>query len=235
MADKIRVLIVDDQEMIREGRESREGLRVVLSRLPDIEVAGVAFDGVEAVNMARYLQPDVVLMDLEMPVLSGVEATRQITSQVPGAQVIILTSYDTDDSVFEAVRAGAQSFLLKGSGPQAIVAAIRAVQRGESELDPAIARKVLDAFRRSPLPSTPLKTGPQTGEENELAVKPLTARESEILELIAQGLSNREIASKLALTEGTIRNHSSRILSKLHAYDRTQAVIKAARQGIVKL
>jgi DNA-binding NarL/FixJ family response regulator len=235
MADKIRVLIVDNQDTIRDGHEGHEGLRIVLNHIPDIVVAGVAFDGADAVHMARYLRPDVVLMDLEMPVLSGVEATRQITLQVPGTQVIILTSCDTDDAVFEAVRAGAQSFLLKGSGPQAVVAAIRAVQRGESELDPAIARKVLDAFRRSPLPSPPLKTGPQVGEEVELAVKPLTARENEILELIAQGLSNREIASKLTLTEGTIRNHSSRILSKLHAYDRTQAVIKAARQGIVKL
>jgi DNA-binding NarL/FixJ family response regulator len=223
MTDKIRVLIADDQEVIREG------LRTVLDHIPDIEVVDVARDGAEAVRMAQILLPDIVLMDLKMPVLNGIEATFQITEKLPNTQVIILTTYDTDDLVFEGLRAGAQGYLLKESGSEAVIASIRAVRRGESQLDPPIARKVLDAFRRT----LPTRVRPQTADE--LPVEPLTERENEMLELIAQGLSNKEIASKLSLNEGTIRNRSSKILSKLHAYDRTQAVIKAARKGIVKL
>jgi DNA-binding NarL/FixJ family response regulator len=223
MTDKIRVLIADDQDVIREG------LRTVLNHLLDIEVVGVARDGAEAVCAAEALHPDIVLMDLKMPVLNGIEATRQITKKLPATQVIILTTYDTDDWVFEGLRAGAQGYLLKESGSEAVIASIRAVRRGESQIDPAVARKVLDEFRR---------LSPQKAEqsaEEDLPIEPLTERESEILELIAQGLSNKEIAGKLVLNEGTIRNHSSKILLKLHAYDRTQAVIKAVRQGIVKL
>ncbi|MCL5997213.1 MAG: response regulator transcription factor [Chloroflexi bacterium] len=223
MTDKIRVLIADDQDVIREG------LRIVLNHYPDIEVADVAGDGAEAVRKAQDLWPDIVLMDLKMPVMNGIEATRRITEKLPGTQVVILTTYDTDDWVFEGVRAGAQGYLLKESGSEAVVASIRAVHRGESQLDPAIARKVLDAFRRS----LPPKAEPQSRDEP--PIEPLTERERGILELIAQGLSNREIAIKLSLTEGTVRNYSSKILSKLHAFDRTQAVIKAAKQGIVKL
>lgn len=222
MADSIRVLIVDDQDMIREG------LGVALRQYQDIEIIGMAGNGAEAVIMARDLRPDVVLMDLKMPVMDGIQATRQITMQLTGIQVIILTSYDTDYWVFEGVRAGAQGYLLKGSSLEAVVAAIHAVQRGESQLDPAIARKVLNAFRH-----TAPKAEPPA--EQELPLKPLTEREREILELIAQGFSNKEIAARLCLTGGTIRNHSSKIFTKLHAYDRTQAVIKAARRGIVKL
>jgi DNA-binding NarL/FixJ family response regulator len=225
MMDRIRVLIADDQELVREG------LRIVLNHYPDIDVVGVASDGAEAVRLAQDLRPQVVLMDLKMPVLNGVEATRRIAEVAPGTQVIILTTYDTDDWVFEGVRAGAHAYLLKESGSEAVVASIRAVVRGESRLDPAIARKVLDAFRRL----SPLSAPPACGAEREQPVEPLTEREGEILELIAQGLNNREIAAQLSLNEGTIRNHSSHILSKLHAYDRTQAVIKAARQGIVRL
>jgi DNA-binding NarL/FixJ family response regulator len=223
MTDRIRVLIADDQDVIREG------LRTVLNHLQDIEVADVACDGAEAVRMAQILRPDIVLMDLKMPVLNGIEATRQITERLPGTQVVILTTYDTDDWVFEGLRAGAQGYLLKESGSEAVIASIRAVRRGESQLDPAVARKVLDEFRRL----SPPKAERQT--EDKVPIDPLTERESEILELIAQGLSNKEIAYRLVLNEGTIRNHSSRILLKLHAYDRTQAVINAVRQGIVKL
>ena len=222
MTGKIRVLIVDDQDGFREG------LRFLLNNHPDIEVTGVACDGAEAVHMAQYLHPEVVLMDIMMPVLSGIEATRLITQQFPDMQVISLSAYDADDWVFKGVRSGAQGYLMKGSGTEAVVESIRAVHRGESLLDPAIARKVLDEFRRSvPSIKKPIET--------EQPFRPLTERENEILELIAHGMNNREIALKLCLTEGTIRNHSSRILSKLHAYDRTQAVIKAAQRGIVKL
>ncbi|HEY3341934.1 MAG TPA: response regulator transcription factor [Anaerolineae bacterium] len=223
MTYRIRVLIADDQDVIREG------LRTVLNHLHDIEVAGVACDGAEAARMAQDLRPDIVLMDLKMPVLNGIEATRMITEKVPGTQVIILTTYDTDDWVFEGLRAGAQGYLLKESGSEAVIASIRAVWRGESQLDPSVARKVLDEFRRLVTPKSEQHTG------DDLPVEPLTERESEILELIAQGLSNKEIAYRLVLNEGTIRNHSSKILLKLHAYDRTQAVIKAVRQGIVRL
>jgi DNA-binding NarL/FixJ family response regulator len=179
MTDKIRVLITDDQDVIREG------LRTVLNHLPDMEVVDTARDGAEAVRLAQQLQPDIVLMDLKMPIMNGIEATRQIREKLPG----------------------------------------------ESQLDPAIARKVLNEFRRL----SPSKMEQKDEAEDDLPIEPLTERESEILELIAQGLSNKEIAYKLFLNEGTIRNHSSKILSKLHAYDRTQAVIKAVRQGIVKL
>lgn len=223
MMEKIQVVIADGQDVIREG------LRIVLNHHPDIEVAGVACDGAEAVRVAQRLRPDVVLIDLKMPVLSGIEATQRIMQQLPRTRVIILTTYDTDDWVFEGVRAGAWGYLLKESSSEAVAASIRAVQRGESQLDLSIARKMLDAFWRS-LPPFVI---PQAGDE--LPVQPLSARESGILELIAQGLSNRQIAVKLSLTEGTVRNYNSKILSKLHAYDRTQAVIKAARRGIVKL
>jgi DNA-binding NarL/FixJ family response regulator len=168
-------------------------------------------------------------MDLKMPLMNGIEATRQIREKLPATQVIILTTYDTDDWVFEGLRAGAQGYLLKESGSEAVIDSIRAVQRGESQLDPAIARKVLNEFRRLSPPKAKQK------DEDDLPIEPLTERENEILELIAQGLSNKEIAYKLYLNEGTIRNHSSKILSKLHAYDRTQAVIKAVRQGLIKL
>ncbi len=225
MTDKIRVLIADDQDVIREG------LRTVLNHLPDMEVVDIARDGAEAVRLAQQLRPAVVLMDLKMPIMNGIEATRQIREKLLDTQVIILTTYDTDDWVFEGLRAGAQGYLLKESGSEAVISSIRAVGRGESQLDPAIARKVLNEFRRL----SPLKTEQKDEAEDDLPIEPLTERESEILELIAQGLSNKEIAYKLFLNEGTIRNHSSKILSKLHAYDRTQAVIKAVRQGIVKL
>ena len=228
MTNKIRVLIVDDQDVIREG------LRIVLDHHTDIQVADVACDGEEAVRKAHALKPDIVLMDLKMPRLGGIEATRQITSALPDTQVIILTTYDTDDWVFEGVRAGAQGYLLKESGSEAVIASIRAVQRGESQLDPVIARKVMDAFRNTLLPPK-AKQPPADEPPDEPPIEPLTERESEILELIARGLSNKDIAATLSLTEGTIRNYSSHILSKLHAYDRTQAVIKAARHGIVKL
>jgi DNA-binding NarL/FixJ family response regulator len=223
MTEKIRVLIADDQEIIREG------LRIILNHCPDIEVVDAARDGAEAVRMARDSRPDVVLMDLKMPGMTGVEATRRITVAANGPQVIILTTYDTDDWVFEGVRSGAHAYLLKESGSEAVIASIRAVYHGESKLDPAIARKVLDAFRRL----SPLKAAPPAADEP--PCEQLTGREGEILDLIAQGLSNREIAARLSLNEGTIRNHSSKILSKLHACDRTHAVIKAARQGLIIL
>jgi DNA-binding NarL/FixJ family response regulator len=167
-------------------------------------------------------------MDIKMPRLSGIEATRRITQTLPEVQVIILTTYDTDDLVFEGIRAGAQGFLLKDAGSDAILEAVRAVHRGESQLDPQIARKVMNEFRRVVAPAEPAPT-------DDGAYEALSERETEVLGLLARGMNSKEIAGTLFLSDGTVRNYVSSILSKLHANDRTQAVIKAARRGMVKL
>ncbi len=220
----IRVLICDDQDMIRQG------LKTILDRQSDMNVVGLATNGAHATQMVRELKPDIVLMDIKMPVVDGIAATRAITQEHSGTQVIILTTYDADDMVFDGIRAGAQGYLLKDAGSDAILAAIRGAARGESQLDPQIARKVLDEFRRAS-PSRPAAHVTPAGPE----IEALTERETEILQLIAEGLSNKDIAARLFLSEGTVRNYGSSILSKLHANDRTQAVVLAARRGIVKL
>ena len=227
--NKIRVLIADDQEIIRQG------LAVILDNLEDIITIGQAEDGEEAIRMARELRPDVVLMDVKMPRMNGILATRTITGELAQTQVIILTTYDIDDWVFEGIRAGAQAYLLKDAGTDDLANAIRAVFRGESQLDPVIARKVMAEFRRmsGPAPVPPVLQASQAAEE--LAMEALTERETEVLTLIAQGLGNKEIALKIFLSEGTVKNYVSSIMEKLHANDRTQVVIKAVRHGIVKL
>jgi DNA-binding NarL/FixJ family response regulator len=232
--DKIRVLIADDQEIIRQG------LAVILDNQDDIITVGQARDGAEAVSMARTLHPDVVLMDIKMPHVNGIQATRILTGEIPNSQVIILTTYDTDDWVFEGIRAGAQAFLLKDAGTDELADAIRSVARGESQLDPTIARKVMAEFRRisappsgSTLPPAPAHLHAQHTDEP--AMEALSERETEVLALIAQGLANKDIAAKIYLSEGTVKNYVSSIMAKLHANDRTQVVIKAVQQGIVKL
>ena len=227
--NKIRVLIADDQEIIRQG------LAVILDNQDNIITIGQASDGEEAVRMARELHPDVVLMDVKMPRMNGIQATRAITTELPQTQVIILTTYDIDDWVFEGIRAGAQAYLLKDAGTEDLANAIRGVHRGESQLDPVIARKVMAEFRRmsGPAPATFKEQTSQPVEE--LAMEALTERETEVLTLIAQGLGNKDIALKLFLSEGTVKNYVSSIMEKLHANDRTQVVIKAVRHGIVKL
>jgi DNA-binding NarL/FixJ family response regulator len=243
--DKIRVLIADDQEIIRRG------LAMILDRQEDITTVGQARDGEEAIRLARESKPDVVLMDIKMPGVNGIQATRVITGELPQTQVIILTTYDTDDWVFEGIRAGAQAYLLKDAGTDELANAIRGIYRGESQLDPGIARKVMEEFRRM---STPLASdAPGAGELSgsmrprstdvapdetssiEPVIESLTERETEVLALIAQGKSNRDIAAQLFLSEGTVKNYVSAIMAKLHANDRTQVVIKAVQQGIVKL
>jgi len=218
-------MLVDDQQIVRQG------LATILLYEEDIEVVGEAGDGQEAVSAAQALRPDVVLMDLKMPVLGGVPATRQIREALPETQVIVLTTYDTDDLVFQAIRAGANGYLLKDASSETLSAAIRGVVHGESQLDPTVARKVLGEFQRLAIEETTRRPPPS----EDLAAEPLTPREQEVLELLVEGLSNRDIAGRMHLTEGTVRNYVSRIIAKLQANDRTQVVIEALRRGLVDL
>ncbi|MGC9332734.1 MAG: response regulator, partial [Anaerolineae bacterium] len=203
MTPPIRVLLVDDHAILRKG------IRALLSTESDIEVVGEASDGQEALARSAALQPDVILMDLVMPNMDGIEATRQVVGRQPDARVLVLTSFVADDKVFPAIKAGALGYILKDSGPNELVQAIRQVHRGEPTLEPEIARKVLFELAQPP-------KRPPTSE-------PLTARELEVLRLIAQGKSNREIAEELVLAELTVRTHVSNILGKLHLASRTQA------------
>ena len=233
----IRILIAEDQALVRRGTA------VLLSMEPDMQVVGQACDGVEAVAMAQELKPDVVLMDLHMPRLSGVAATREITRTLRGTQVLVLTTLDDDETVFEAVRAGALGYLLKDVSEQELLDTIRALRQGESRLTPQIARKVMDQFRRLAsganfLPEPPSAAAPSTATSRPAAAQPhaaqtqetLTDKEERILRLIAEGLSNRQIANTLFLAEGTIKNYVSRIMEKLHANTRTALAVISARQ-----
>ena len=215
MSAPIRVLIVDDHEIVRKG------IRALLATKRDIQVVGEASDGAEAVNQAQALHPDVILMDLMMPKMNGIEATRQITAGQPSARVLVLTSFAADEQVFPAIKAGALGYLLKDSGPQELVQAIRQVYRGEPSLDPSVARKVLFEL------STPT--------QKPLTPDPLTAREMEILRLVAQGKSNKEIAGDLVIAEETVHTHVSNILNKLHLASRTQAALYALKEGFASV
>jgi DNA-binding NarL/FixJ family response regulator len=238
-APRIRVLIADDQALIRRG------MAMLLDAAPDIEVVAQAADGLEAVELARRLLPDVVLMDLHMPRKGGVLATREISAALPHTRVMVLTTFDRDDLVFDAVRAGAQAYLLKDASEEEVLDTVRAVHRGESRLTPQIARKVMDQFRllanrvaQEPLPPPAPDARAATqaaapGQPSQPDVtKPLTEREAAVLELIAKGYGNRQIATTLNLAEGTAKNHVSRIMQKLHANTRTElAVLVLARKG----
>jgi DNA-binding NarL/FixJ family response regulator len=233
---KIRVLVADDQEIIRDG------LAFILKKSGDMEVVATAEDGAEAVELARRHRPDVVLMDIKMPRMDGIAATRAITAELPDTRVIILTTYDTDDLIYEGIRAGAQAYLLKGTRSARLVEAIRGVHAGDAQLDPAIALKVMHEFRRispSSPPTAPSEPAapiePAAAEPEPSPLEKLSAREMEVLALLAQGLSNKDIAAHLYLTEGTVRNYVSSIMGKLHANDRTQVVIKAAQKRLIKL
>ncbi len=211
--DVIRVLIADDHPVFRFG------LKALLGAAPDFEVAGEAADGEAAVAQAASLQPDVVVMDLNMPGLNGLEATRRILQTSPHIAVLIVTMFD-DDSVFTAMQAGARGYLLKGAEPEAMLRAIRTVAGGEAIFSPSVARRVMDFFahRKPDLP-------PQIFPE-------LTERERELLALLAQGLTNTAIAERLSLSPKTVRNHVSNIFSKLQVADRAQAIIRAREAGL---
>jgi two-component system, NarL family, response regulator LiaR len=212
----IRVLLTDDHAIVRKG------VRALLATERDIQVVGEACSGREAVAQAESLCPDVILMDLVMPELDGIEATRQIIARQPGSRILILTSFAADEKVFPAIKAGALGYLLKDSGPEELVEAIRRVNRGEPSLEPSIARKVLLELSHPP-------------KQQPLSADPLTEREFDVLRLIAKGCSNKEIAVKLSVSDLTVRTHVSNILAKLHLASRTQAALYALQKGITSL
>lgn len=234
----IRLLIADDQPLIRRA------LALTLGAEPGIEIVGQAADGVEAIEQALALAPDVVVMDLQMPRASGVVATREITAKLPQVGVVVLTTYDDDELVFEAIRAGARAYLLKDAAEQEVLETIRAVHRGESRLSPSIARKVIEQFRRfdaAPPPrtepdaspaATPAAQGPALRRTAHGVQERLTDKEERILQLIAEGKSNKQIAATVFLAEGTVKNYVSRIMDKLHARSRTELAVRAVgRRG----
>jgi DNA-binding NarL/FixJ family response regulator len=225
---KVRVLVADDQDIVRRG------LAIIINQQPDMEVVAQAEDGDDAIRLARETQPDVVLMDIKMPRMNGIQATRVISSEMPNAHVVILTTYDVDDWVFEGIRAGARGYLLKETKADALAQVIRNVVKGESQLDPAIAGKVMEEFRRMSKELSPSVHVENTAEAS-LPLEKLTERETEVLTLIAQGNSNKDIAAKLVLSEGTVRNYVSTIMSKLQANDRAQVVVKAVQHRMVRI
>jgi NarL family two-component system response regulator LiaR len=215
MSDPITVMIVDDHEMVRHGAAG------YLEAQPDIEVVAEAESGEEAVRLAREHVPHVVLMDLVMPGMDGVEATRRVKDVSPRSQIIVLTSYHQDEHIFPALQAGAISYLLKDVKARELVEAIRRAAQGEATLHPRVAARVIQAFRAGDLD----QSSPFTA---------LTEREMDVIKLIARGLTNRKIAEELVISEGTVKGHVSNILSKLHLADRTQAAVYAWQEGIVR-
>ncbi len=213
---RIRILLVDDQAMFREG------LRTLLATQPDFEVVGEAANGEEALRLCSSERPEIVLMDLRMPVLDGVAATRRIRAAHPDTRVIVLTTFDDDEDIFEGLRAGAVGYLLKDAGSPKLFEAVRATARGESFLQPSVAARVVAEFARL------------AGQASRAAapVEPLSDRELDVLRLVAQGASNKEIAGALFIAEGTVKNHLTNIFSKLDVRDRTQAALRARELGL---
>lgn len=214
---RIRLLVVDDQNIVRKG------VRALLEQVDDIDVIGEASNGEEAVAQAKRLKPDVILMDLMMPKMDGITAIREIqASQLP-ARIIALTSFVTEDKVFPAIKAGAMGYLLKDSEPDDLITAIRKANRGEPSLHPVVAKMVLQEL------------GQPVQQEQPLTPDPLTQREVDIIRLVAQGLSNRQIAEKLVIGEATVRTHVGNVLTKLHLANRVQATLYALREGLASL
>lgn len=241
----LRLLIADDQPLIRRG------LAMMLATEPDIEVVGQAADGLEAIEQALATEPDIVVMDLQMPHASGIVATREITAKLPATRVVVLTTYDYDELVFEAIRAGAHAYLLKDASETEILETLRGVQHGESRLSPVIACKVMEQFRTfanrtsntaaepagldaaariSYPPSTPLVPSPPKQPASDSLNDPLTDKEERILDLLAQGKSNKQIAATVFLAEGTVKNYVSRIMDKLHSQNRIELAMRAVNR-----
>lgn len=212
----IRVLVVDDQVLVRGG------FRAILSAHPDLEVVGEGGTGAEAVTLVRDLHPDVALIDIRMPEMDGIDATRHITASGSSCRVLILTTFDLDEHVYDAFRAGASGFLLKTVSPEDLATAVRAVHTGDALLAPAITRRLIERFAHAAAPT------------DDQRLQPLTDRETEVLRLVAQGRSNTEIASELFLSHGTVKTHVGRILAKLGIRDRVQAVVLAYETGLVQ-
>ena len=211
----IRVVVVDDQRLFTKG------LSGLVDMLEGVEVVGVAYDGEEAVALCRKEEPDVVLMDISMPKMDGISATREIRSLLPQTAVIILTAHEEDEQVFEGMKAGAQGYLLKDAEPEDLSRAIRTVYAGDTIIAPDLAQKMLNTF----------ESGKSSGSSR--LMPPLTERELEVIRALAQGKSDRQIANSLGISEKTVRNHTSNIYRKLHIFDRTQAVIYAIREGVI--
>ena len=216
--DKIRVMLVDDERLMREG------LRTLLELEDDLVVVGQAADGLQALDLYPSLQPDVALMDVRMPNMDGVQATRQLLDRWPDGRVIIVTTFDDDEYVFEGLRAGARGYLLKDVSGHELAAAVRTVAAGGALIEPSVARKVLAEFSR---------LAPPTPQAAESLTEPFSEREQEILTLVARGLTNREIALKLNLAHGTVKNYVTSILGKIGARDRTQAALRARELGLI--
>ena len=212
----VKVLIVDDQSLVRAG------FRMILDAEPDIEVVGEAADGLEAVLAARQTEPDVILMDIRMPELDGLEATRRILATDSGARILILTTFDLDEYVYEALRAGASGFVLKDDPPEQLVAAVHVVTSGDALLSPTVTKRVIKQFTRAPRPSPPGK------------LEDLSDREQEVFRLIARGLSNAEIGKELYISETTVKTHVTHILQKLDLRDRVQVVVLAYQSGLLE-
>ena len=214
----IRVLICDDQWIVCEGLEA------IIESEPGLEVVGIAHDGAEALDRVAALKPDVVLMDLRMPGMNGIQATRAITEGYPGVRVLVLTTYGADDWVFDAIRSGADGYLLKGTPRNVLLDAIKGTAAGQTHVDPAVAGRLFEQVTQA-RPSPPETT----------VLDVLSNREQDVLRLLARGLSNAEIASRLSLSQGTVRNYVSAILAKLDVSDRTQAALLALRYGLVDM
>jgi DNA-binding NarL/FixJ family response regulator len=212
------VLLVDDQQLVRAG------FRLILDLEPDMEVVGEASDGREAIRLVAETRPDVVLMDVRMPVLDGIEATRRLGEAGSASRVLILTTFDLDEYVYDAMRAGASGFLLKDAPREQLVAAVRVVARGEALLAPSVTRRLIEQFVRMPAPSDGVPE----------AMRELSSREREVLTLLARGLSNAEIASRMILGDATVKTHVARLLGKLGVRDRMQAVILAYETGFIR-
>jgi DNA-binding NarL/FixJ family response regulator len=219
-APAVRIIVADDHQVVRTG------FAALLDTQPDFTVLGTASDGAEAVRMSRELRPDVVLMDVRMPGTDGIEATRQLTGRAAGPRVIILTTFDLDEYVYDALRAGASGFLLKDVTAERLFDAVRVVAAGEALLAPAVTRRLISEFARM-RPKAADQRAPTA------AIAELTQRETEVLRLLAEGLSNPEIAGRLVITEETVKTHVSRVLHKLGLRDRTQAVVLAYESGLV--